>query len=189
VISDASFATAYIGIGSNLRDPASQVRRAFRGLALIPESRLRACSPLYLTVPVGIQQQPDYVNAAACVETALSAQALLSQLQLIERRQGRVRDGTRWGPRILDLDLLVFGDFVIDQPGLQVPHPELAKRAFVLVPLSDIAPPALEIPGQGALTRLLAGVSRAGVLRLESQSPAGCPSAAQLAESSDAYQE
>jgi 2-amino-4-hydroxy-6-hydroxymethyldihydropteridine diphosphokinase len=148
---------AYIGIGSNLEGPEDQVRRAFRELARIPESRLAARSSLYRTAPVGPREQPDYVNAAVRLDTRLTAATLLAELHAIERRHGRVRDGSRWGPRTLDLDLLLFGGAVIDEPGLRVPHPEAANRAFVLVPLAEIAPADLLIPGRGALGDLLRG--------------------------------
>jgi 2-amino-4-hydroxy-6-hydroxymethyldihydropteridine diphosphokinase len=164
---DSGTAVAYVGVGSNLHDPARQVLRAFEALAGLPSSRLLACSALYRTAPVGPQDQPDYVNAAARLETRLSAPDFLAALQGIERGQGRVRDGSRWGPRILDLDILLFGDLCIDRPGLRVPHPELANRAFALVPLADVAPADLNVPGQGALAELLARCPRHGVEGLE----------------------
>ena len=171
---------AYVGIGSNLADPELQVRRAFEALAGLPDSRLLACSPLYRTAPVGPQDQPDYVNAVARLETRLSAPGLLAVLQAIERSRGRVRDGSRWGPRILDLDILLFGGACIDRPGLHLPHPELANRAFALVPLADVAPADLSVPGLGSLASMLDRCPREGVERLGPGT--GCDSSDRLAE-------
>lgn len=154
---------AYIGLGSNLCDPCEQVRRAFDELAELPLTRLAGRSSLYVTTPVGPVSQPDFINAVARVETQLEPRRLLHALQGIERAHGRVRDGTRWGPRVLDLDLLAYADDEIDEPDLRVPHPELARRAFVLVPLLDVAPPTLEIPGYGTLGALERRCSPAGV--------------------------
>ena len=155
---------AYIGLGANLANPEDQVRRAIAELDQLEESRLRRASPLYLTAPLGPVAQPDYVNAVAALETRLAPAALLAALQAIEDRHGRDRSGlVRWGPRTLDLDLLLYGQAVIDVPGLRVPHPELARRAFVLVPLADLAPLDLEIPGMGRLGELLAACPREGL--------------------------
>jgi 2-amino-4-hydroxy-6-hydroxymethyldihydropteridine diphosphokinase len=115
------------------------------------------------------------------METRLGARALLDALQAVERRHGRVRDHNRWGPRVLDLDLLLFGEAVIDRPGLRVPHPELAKRAFVLLPLADVAPGVLPVPGHGTLGQLLAECPGQKIRRLGP--PAGCEGKAVLAES------
>ena len=172
---------AYIGIGSNLSNPVVQVKYALRELARLPESCLTACSALYRTLPVGPQDQPDFVNAAVSLNTRLGALDLLAALQDVEDVHGRLRNGTRWGPRTLDLDMLLYGDVVIDSPELRVPHPELARRAFVLAPLADIAPFDLCIPGQGLLTDLLAACSGDGIWR--QGSPAGCEGLASLAES------
>jgi 2-amino-4-hydroxy-6-hydroxymethyldihydropteridine diphosphokinase len=172
---------AYLGIGSNLNDPLAQVNRAFAELAGLRKTRLTACSALYRTAPVGPQDQPDFINAAARIETRLGARELLDALQAIERRHGRLRDGTRWGPRVLDLDILLYGDAVIDRPGLRIPHPELARRAFVLVPLADIAQGDLAIAGQGTLAPLVAARGEAGIRRLGPA--AGCGRTAALAES------
>ncbi len=159
---------AYVGLGSNLDDPQSQVRRGLRELDRIPATRLVASSGLYRTLPVGGPAgQPDYVNAVARVETSLGALDLLRALQAIETASGRRRE-ERWGPRPLDLDLLLFGEAELDIPGLlQVPHPRMAERAFVLVPLSEVAPTDLRLPGIGLLSDLLARVGAAGVRRLE----------------------
>ena len=144
---------AFIGLGSNLDRPEQQVRRALGELDAVPETRLTGCSPLYGSRPFGPVGQADYVNAVASLETSLGAQALLERLQAIELDHGRVR-GERWGPRTLDLDLLIYGDQLIDTPTLQVPHPQLRRRAFVLVPLYDLAPD-LVLPGLGPLVDYL----------------------------------
>ncbi len=150
---------AYIGLGSNLADPQTQVLRALDELALIPGCTLCGRSSLYATAPVGPVAQPQFVNAAAVIATTLTPPALLAALQAIEHAHGRVRDGVRWGPRSLDLDLLVFGELTLNTPALVLPHPEIARRAFVLVPLAEIAPSRLLIPGQGLLRDLLAALN------------------------------
>jgi 2-amino-4-hydroxy-6-hydroxymethyldihydropteridine diphosphokinase len=172
---------AYVGIGSNLADPEAQVRRALVELAELPGTERLACSRLYRTAPVGPQDQPDYVNAAVCLRTRLTAEGLLAALQRVERAHGRVGDGRRWGPRTLDLDILLYGDACIDRPGLRVPHPQLANRAFVLVPLADIAP-SLVIPGRGPLVELLARCPCEGVALLPGPRP-DCELVSPLAES------
>ena len=144
---------AYVGIGSNLQMPARQVDEACGLLAEIPGSRLVRCSSLYRSAPFGGIEQPDFVNAVAALLTTLEPADLLAKLQEIEKRQGRDRDGARWGPRVLDLDLLVFGGQSIDQPGMTVPHPGIAERNFVLLPLGEIAPD-LVIPGLGRVADL-----------------------------------
>lgn len=145
---------AAIGLGSNLDDPARQVQQAFEALDALPDTRLRARSRLYRSRPQGPQDQPDFVNACALIETALAPEALLDALQEIERQQGRVRQ-RRWGERVIDLDLLLYGDRVIDTPRLMVPHPWLHRRDFVLVPLAEIAP-GWTIPGVGTVREALA---------------------------------
>ena len=142
---------ACVGLGANLGDAAATVRAAQQALGGLPGTRLVAASRLYRTPAWGKREQPDFINAAALLETSLPARALLDGLLEIERRFGRTRaaDGSdRWGARTLDLDLLLYGDAVIDEPGLRVPHPHLHERAFALVPLLEIAPLAL-IPGHG----------------------------------------
>ena len=155
---------ACIGLGANLGEAAATVAAAFPALAGLPGSRLLASSRLYRTPAWGRTDQPDFVNAAAVLETSLPPLELLDALLRIERDAGRVRgaEGTRWGPRVLDLDLLLYGDQVLDLPGLQVPHPYLHQRAFVLVPLAEIAPGAA-IPGLGTVADALAAVDPAGV--------------------------
>lgn len=149
----ARWRPAYVGLGSNLQGPAGQLDSAFDLLAAIPDTRLIARSSLYRSAPFGGVEQPDFVNAAAALLTRLSAQQLLDELQSIESRRGRERDGVRWGPRILDLDLLVYANEAIDEAGLTVPHPGIAERNFVLLPLKEIAP-GLVVPGLGAVARL-----------------------------------
>jgi len=157
---------AFIGLGSNLNDPERQLRRACRELESLPHSRGRGCSSLYRSRPLGPQNQPDFVNAVVELSTALAPQQLLRQLQRIESSHGRVRSGERWGPRPLDLDLLLFGERIIRTPSLTVPHPGLTERAFVLYPLLEVAGPALQIPGRGPLGPLVAACDRGGLRKL-----------------------
>ncbi|MEM6511908.1 MAG: 2-amino-4-hydroxy-6-hydroxymethyldihydropteridine diphosphokinase [Pseudomonadota bacterium] len=144
---------AFIGVGSNLSHPVQQVEAAFERIDGMPETRLTATSSLYRSSPFGGIEQPDYVNAVAGVSTNLDARALLEALLSIEQQQGRERDGSRWGPRVIDLDLLIYGSDTVDEPGLQVPHPGIAQRNFVLLPLGELAPD-LVIPGLGALSSI-----------------------------------
>ena len=138
---------AYVALGANLADPVAQLRAALAELATLPESRLLKTSSLYRTAPVGIHGQPDFINAVAALETALCAQDLLAALFEIEARFGRRRD-FHHAPRTLDLDLLLFDEQTIDSPQLQLPHPRMHLRAFVMVPLLEIAPDC-RIPGRG----------------------------------------
>ena len=158
-------ALAYIGIGANLGTPRTQVLDALEALAGLPHSRLLRQSSLYRSPPMGPADQPDYINAVAALETRLSPSELLQALLELERRHGRVRHGERWGPRTLDLDILLYGDRVIREPHLTVPHPGIQARAFVLYPLAEIAPD-LRIPGQGALADLLVRCPLSGLERL-----------------------
>jgi 2-amino-4-hydroxy-6-hydroxymethyldihydropteridine diphosphokinase len=148
---------AYVGLGSNLARPGDQVERALAALDRLAGTRVAARSHLYRSAPWGYADQPDFINAVAALETSLDARELMQQLLAIEHDFGRKRDGLRFGPRVLDLDLLLYADLRIDEPGLHVPHPRLHERAFVLVPLAEIAP-QLEVPGQGRLDALLARV-------------------------------
>ena len=145
---------AYIGIGSNLDNPVVQVQEAIEELGAIPDSLLIARSSLYGSKPMGAADQPNYVNAVVAIDTVLSPQSLLQELQAIERRQGRERTGEKWGPRVLDLDLLLYGGRLIDTAGLKVPHPGLHERDFVLVPLEEIAGD-ISIPGRGRLSAFM----------------------------------
>jgi 2-amino-4-hydroxy-6-hydroxymethyldihydropteridine diphosphokinase len=144
---------AAVALGSNIENPESQVARGFADLAALPDTELLARSHLHRTAPVGYVDQPDFVNACALLETALAPRALLEQLLAIEREHGRVRSIPN-GPRTLDLDIILYGDRVIDEPGLKVPHPRAHERAFVLVPLLEAWPEA-SIPGRGPARELL----------------------------------
>lgn len=144
---------AYVGLGSNLDNPAQQLEAAFELLDEIPRSRLVARSSLYRSAPFGGVEQPDFINAVAALLTMLTARELLQKLQGIERKRGRERGGVRWGPRVLDLDLLVFSNARMDEPGLEVPHPGIAERNFVLLPLCELAPD-LVVPGLGRVRNI-----------------------------------
>lgn len=156
--------TACIGLGANLGDAAGTLRAALDAIGQLPGTTLVAASALYVTPAWGVQEQPDFVNAAARVRTTLPAPGLLAALLEIERQWGRDRSRElRWGPRTLDLDLLLYGEQVVDLPGLQVPHPRLHERAFALIPLAEVAP-ELRIAGHGtvreAASRLEGGAIR-----------------------------
>lgn len=155
---------AYVGVGSNLGDSIARVRAACETLASIPDTRLIDQSRLYRTAPFGPVQQGDFINAVAGLLTQLTAFELLAQLRDIETAAGRVRT-QRWGPRTLDLDLLVFGDERIDTEELKVPHPGIAERVFVLAPLDDVAP-TLDIPGLGRVEVLRRQLDDAGILEV-----------------------
>ncbi len=154
----------FVGLGSNLEDPATQLAHALRALSEIPLCQLSATSPLYRNPAIGPGKQPDYLNAVAELHTTLDALTLLAHLQRIETAQGRVRN-EHWGARTLDLDLLLYGHACIDLPQLQVPHPRLHTRNFVLYPLHDIAPD-LALPRGTSLRALLDCTSDAGLVRL-----------------------
>jgi len=156
---------AYVALGSNLDDPVAQVARAMDALGELPDTRRVLRSSLYRSRPFGPVEQPDFVNAVAGLLTALEPARLLQCLQATEARLGRERPVVRWGPRRIDLDLLVHGGTRIAQPDLTVPHPGIAERAFVLVPLAEIAPDLL-VPGAGSVRDLLAQVDSSGVERL-----------------------
>lgn len=145
---------AFVGLGSNLEDPTAQLARAISELAALPDTEFVAQSPFYASRPVGPQDQPDFVNGAAWLRTRLAPEALLDQLQAIEQAHGRQRL-RHWGPRTLDLDLLLYGRERIDSDRLTIPHPELANRDFVLQPLLDLAP-ELTLPDGRALAALRA---------------------------------
>jgi 2-amino-4-hydroxy-6-hydroxymethyldihydropteridine diphosphokinase len=161
---------AYIGLGSNLGDPAVQVRQALQRLGTLPQTRLVVISRLFGSRPLGPSVQPDFVNAAAGVLTRLSALTLLRELQDLERQAGRPAAHEHWGPRIIDLDLLVFGREQSDGAELVLPHPGVVERNFVLYPLADIAPD-LEVPGRGRVRELLVRVSADGVWPLGEARP------------------
>jgi len=148
-------ARAFVGLGANLGDPVVQVTRALAALAELDDTRVVRTSSLYQTAPMGHADQPDYINAVVLLDTGLAPRALLDCLQGIERAAGRERS-FRNAPRVLDLDLLLYGDRVIAAPGLVVPHPRMHERAFVLAPLLEIAPEAV-VPGHGRAAELLRG--------------------------------
>lgn len=158
-----TFIRCYIGLGSNLADPEAQLTLAAEALACLPDSRLSALSSLYHSAPMGPDDQPDYLNAVAMLDTRLSALALLDALLAIEQQQGRVRE-RHWGPRTLDLDLLLYGTERIDNPRLQVPHPGLRLRPFVLLPLSELAPELVFADGV-ALKACLGALGEQGLVR------------------------
>jgi len=150
---------AYLGLGSNLQDPLRQLRSAVIALQALPDSRLAGLSRAYQSVAVGPGDQPDYLNAVLRLDTQLSPAALLQELQRIENQQGRIR-AERWGPRTLDLDMLLYGDSEIATPTLTVPHPRLSSRNFVLYPLAELCGPNLVLPDGSDLGTLLARCPR-----------------------------
>lgn len=160
-----SLKRVYIGLGSNLANPTEQLQNAFSALAALPGSSLLAASSLYTSKPLGPADQPDYCNAVAALDTTLEPLQLLDCLQQIEQLQGRQRKAERWGPRTLDLDILLFADQLIDLPRLQVPHYHLQERPFVLYPLAEIAP-ELELPDGRSLAELLQNCPLQGLQRL-----------------------
>lgn len=139
--------TAFVALGSNLQQPRVQVRRGFDELAALPQTRLIACSSLYTSAPVGYADQPDFVNAVAAIETTLRPREVLETLLAIELKHGRQRSLPN-GPRTLDMDLLMYGELQYHEAGLTIPHPRMHERAFVLLPLIEIAPDCI-IPGRG----------------------------------------
>jgi 2-amino-4-hydroxy-6-hydroxymethyldihydropteridine diphosphokinase len=155
----------YIGLGGNLGDPVATLREALAGVAQLPGVELDAVSSAYESAPVGVEAQPPFVNAAARILTAAPLSEVLAGLLAIERSLGRVR-AVRYGPRTCDLDILLAGGEVIDEPGLAVPHPRLAERRFALEPLLELDP-ALSLPGGRSLSSLLAGVGDQAVRRLD----------------------
>ena len=155
---------AWLGLGANLGDPVAQVERALLQIAALPETRLIARSSLYRSDPVGPPGQPDYCNAVCEIETALAPEALLDAVLAIEVDNGRTRDGIRWTARRLDIDLLHVDGVACDTPRLNLPHPQLHCRNWVLVPLAEITP-ALTIPGLGAIATLAAQLGMGGLSR------------------------
>lgn len=159
---------AFVGLGSNLDRPQDNVRHALDGLADLPATTLHARSRLYGSRPMGPMDQPDYVNAVAWLRTSLEPHALLTELQRLEAAAGRARTGERWGPRTLDLDLLVHGDRVVDDERLRLPHPGLGTRAFVLLPFAEIAPD-VHVPGLGRIAACAPAVDESSVWLLAEQ--------------------
>lgn len=158
----------YIGLGSNLQAPRQQLRSALDALAQLPASQLHAASSFYTSEPLGPPDQPRYVNAVAALDTELEPLVLLDALQAIERGQGRVRKAERWGPRTLDLDILLFGQQIIQLPRLQVPHYHMQARAFVLYPLRELDP-RLRLPDGKTIAELCDACPADGLQRLEDE--------------------
>ena len=159
---------AYIGLGSNLDSPIDQVKRAFVALSELPQTRLVGTSNMYRSAPLGPQDQPDFINAAASLVTQLDARKLLKELKKVEAAHGRDQTADRWGPRTIDLDLLLLGSCESDADGLILPHPGIAGRNFVLLPLLELAP-HLHVPGLASVQRLTAALdgTEAGSARIE----------------------
>lgn len=154
--------TAYIAVGSNLADPVSQAKKAIETLKTLPESEFIKASELYSSTPMGPQNQPDYINAVVAIKTNLTPLQLLDCTQAIEQEQGRVRKDERWGPRTLDLDILLYGNEVINSERLTIPHYGMKEREFVLYPLAEIAP-SLQLPDGAEVSSLLKQVERNGL--------------------------
>lgn len=164
-VSETRWIPAFVALGSNLDDPQLQVDRAFAALGELPQARLVLRSSLYRSPPFGPVAQPEFVNAVAGLLTTLDARAMLAELKSLERRLGRESPVVRWGPRRIDLDLLTHGEARVDEPEIQVPHPGLAERAFVLVPFAEIAPD-LEVPGLGRVRTLAARADASGLVKI-----------------------
>lgn len=152
---------AYVALGSNLGDSKQHLLDAMEALAALPHTQVTARSRIYRTPPWGVVDQPDFLNAVVALETPLEPHELLDALLAIERAAGRQRNGERWGPRTLDLDLLYVADRVVNDERLSLPHPHIADRAFVLLPLHDVAPD-LAIPDRGRVADLLRAVDTQG---------------------------
>lgn len=165
---------SYVGLGSNLDDPTTRVNAGLAAVRRLPDSTLIVRSSLYRTAPVGITTQPDFINAVAMIETALAPAALLQELLAIECAAGRRRGDVHGGPRTLDLDLLLYGECEMTSDDVTIPHPRMHERAFVLVPLFEIAP-TLQIPGRGAVSTLLRQCDAQSVVRLVDDALAGEP--------------
>lgn len=159
---DAGPVRAYIGLGGNLDRPVERIRLARCAIGDLAGIREAGFSSLYRSAPLGPADQPEYVNAVMAIDTVLEPLALLDRLQAIETANGRVRSGERWGPRTLDLDILLYRDAIIDTERLRLPHPGLCEREFVLVPLQEIAP-ELWIPGRGLLSDWVSVCPRRGL--------------------------
>lgn len=166
----ATLVRAYIGLGSNLADPVQQVTRALDELSVLPQSQLVARSGLYRSAPLGPSDQPDYINAVAAIDTQLDTKALLHHMHNLEAQHGRIRAAERWGPRTLDLDLLLYGNVISNDAELTLPHPGAHQRAFVLAPLCAIAPQCT-IPGKGRAVDLLRACGVQLIERVDSTVP------------------
>jgi len=164
-VSERHWIPAYVALGSNLDDPSAQIARAFEALGSVRDTRLVLRSSLYRSPPLGPVVQPDFVNAVAGMLTTIAPREFLAELKSIEQRLGRARPVLRWGPRNIDLDLLVHGTAQMEEPGLTVPHPGIAERAFVLMPLAEIAPD-LVVPGLGRVRTLAAVLPTTSLARI-----------------------
>ncbi len=156
---------AYLGVGSNLNDPRAQVLQAIKRVAGFPATRVVLTSPLYSSRPFGPVVQPEFVNAVVGILTQLAADGLLCELQGLESAMGRPLERQRWGPRVIDLDILSYGRERRSDPDLKLPHPGIVERNFVLYPLADIAPD-LDLPGLGRVSELKGRVTSEGLRRL-----------------------
>jgi len=156
---------ACIALGANIGEPLRQIEAGFTALAALPDTRLLVRSSLYRSAPVGYADQPDFINAVAIIETSLDPHALLDALLTIERVNGRVREFPN-APRTLDLDIVLYGDSVVQDPGLTIPHARMLERAFVMVPLAEVAPD-MRVPGRGSVRDLAARVDAASVAQLQ----------------------
>ena len=165
MIARTAAAEAFVGLGANLENPLQQVRQAISELDAIEHTRVVAASSLYRSAPVGYADQPDFINAVVKLQTGLSPRELLDALHVVENRHGR-RRSERNAPRTLDLDLLLYGTLVVREEGLTLPHPRMHERAFVLLPLAEIAPDT-PLPGYALVSQLLAQVDRSGVAKLD----------------------
>lgn len=157
--------TACVALGANIGEPLRQIEAAFSALTALPGTRLIARSSLYRSAPVGYADQPDFINAVAIIETTLAPHALLDALLAIERVNGRVREFPN-APRTLDLDIVLYGDLILQEPGLTIPHARMLERAFVMLPLAEIAPDTM-VPGQGRVSDLARRVDAASVAQLK----------------------
>jgi 2-amino-4-hydroxy-6-hydroxymethyldihydropteridine diphosphokinase len=164
-VSDKTADRAFVGLGSNLEDPANQLQRAIAALADVPHTKILNVSSFYRSAPFGPVEQPDFLNAVVQLETRLDARNLLLHLLAIERQQGRTR-GERWGPRTIDLDLLVHGETSSDTAELRLPHPGIALRNFVLLPLQEIAPD-LVVQGLGRIADIVVSRTEPRISRVD----------------------
>jgi len=164
-------AKVYLGLGSNLNSPARQIKTALKAIAKLPGTQLVSCAPWYQSIAIGPGSQPRYINTVAAIDTVLKPRVLLQALQQIEQQQGRKRI-VRWGPRTLDIDILLYARQVLNTQRLKIPHPRLGERNFVLYPLADIAPD-LSLPDGTPLARLLANCSPEGIVRLDAGGSGG----------------
>lgn len=162
---NSSSLIAYIGLGSNLSEPIKQVNNAIKAIEKIEQSQVINVSSLYLSKPMGPQDQDDYINAVLALQTSLSATELLDSLQAIENDAGRIRKKNRWGARILDLDIILFGDQIINSERLTIPHYGMTEREFVLLPLAEIAP-LLQLPNGQSVTFLSQNIANNAMMKL-----------------------